>query len=393
MIKDYLVQLRNKLFGVNAVVDKMTEELKKLKTELKPESLALNSQFCQEISAVPSQDSMESLKLSSESLESLLFPKKTQEDEGKLTNSQIVRNHWSEQASPEKIRQRKYVCWMNHPFIEAEYINQKISGNHNDNWLMYMVKKYALNKLELGLSLGCGCGGLERYGIHSGICKKFEAFDIADGAIAIAQEQAEQDGISQKIIYQVKDINSISLDQGKYDIAFASASVHHIKELEYVFAQVSYALKPSSLFILNEFIGPAQFQWTEQQLELMNQLLALLPEKYKLDILSPTPNTLKEKVYRPTIEFMNSFDPSEAIRSDEIIPLLSKDFHIIEKIDYGGTILHILLQNIVGNFDAQSPEDIAILKLLCFIEETLITHKVISSDFALIVAQKKGEKM
>jgi hypothetical protein len=34
MIKDYLVQLRNKLFGVNAVVDKMTEELKKLKTEL-----------------------------------------------------------------------------------------------------------------------------------------------------------------------------------------------------------------------------------------------------------------------------------------------------------------------------------------------------------------------
>ena len=36
MIKDYLVRLRNKLFGVNAVVDKMKDELKNLNIEHSP---------------------------------------------------------------------------------------------------------------------------------------------------------------------------------------------------------------------------------------------------------------------------------------------------------------------------------------------------------------------
>ena len=96
---------------------------------------------------------------------------------------------------------------------------------------------------------------------------------------------------------------------------------------------------------------------------------------------------IKEQVYRPSIDNMNNFDPSEAIRSCDIVPLVTKYFDIEERIDYGGTILHGLLQHIVGNFDPSKEEDIAILRLLGYFEDVLIKENVIPSDFTLIVAR------
>jgi hypothetical protein len=84
---------------------------------------------------------------------------------------------------------------------------------------------------------------------------------------------------------------------------------------------------------------------------------------------------------------MNNIDPSEAIRSGEIMTLLVKYFNILEVNEFGGTILHMLLQDIAGNFDPEREEDMTILNLICYFEEILIKKKVITSDFALIIAQ------
>jgi len=37
---------------------------------------------------------------------------------------------------------------------------------------------------------------------------------------------------------------------------------------------------------------------------------------------------MKERVERSTLEYMNEYDPSEAIRSNEIIPLMNEHFNI-----------------------------------------------------------------
>lgn len=156
------------------------------------------------------------------------------------------------------------------------------------------------------------------------------------------------------INYQVADVNKIVLSKNKYDIAFGSMAMHHFSNLEHIFNELRKSLKPNGLFILNEFVGPSQFQWTEKQINITNELLEILPEKYKVDL---TTGDLKERIYRPAIEFMNDYDPSEAIRSSDIVPLVAKYFKIEERIDYGGTILHLLLQNIVGNFNPSKEED------------------------------------
>ncbi|MDB9411855.1 hypothetical protein [Microcystis aeruginosa] len=152
-------------------------------------------------------------------------------------------------------------------------------------------------------------------------------------------------------------------------IVFASMSAHHFSELEHIYSQVRTALKPNGFFVLNEYVGPTQFQWTDEQLVLINDLLKILPNKYREYIFLP--GQIKQSVFKLTIDEMNSIDPSEAIRSAEVLPLLDNYFNIVERIDYGGTILHQLMQDIVGNFALDKEQDIALLNLICYLEETL----------------------
>jgi hypothetical protein len=84
---------------------------------------------------------------------------------------------------------------------------------------------------------------------------------------------------------------------------------------------------------------------------------------------------------------MNLIDPSEAIRAEDILGCVKNLFSIIEIDCYGGTILHLLLHDIVGNFNINSEYDCTILKLLCEYEKRLIECSILPSDFMLLVAK------
>jgi|SRR3989338_2714214 len=277
--------------------------------------------------------------------------------------------------------------WSDSPLV-LRHIHKCISNDENKGWFQYSCEKYLLNKggVEWGLSIGCGTGALERQCIEMKACNKMDAFDIAEGAIQEAKKSAELEKISE-INYEVKNIEDIILPDKKYDVVFASSAIHHIKNLESTFEKIQNSLKPDGHFILLEFVGPSQFQFPDKVVSIINEILDILPLYYKKNAVT---GKFKESYEKPSIEYMNKNDPSESIRSAEIIPLLSRYFTIIEKKDYGGTILHMLLQEIISNFNHDDFRDVAILKLLILLEGILIRNKVIDSDFSFIVAKKNN---
>ncbi len=298
----------------------------------------------------------------------------------------ITMDHWSRKASMEDHERRRFVSWMNHPVIE-KHINRKISGDAGRNWLDYIKATYAPQVLQRGLSLGCGGGGLERHGLFLEICRHFDAYDVAPGAIEVARSEAAKVGFETQTHYQVRDLNAMTLPPATYDIIFACQSAHHFTEIEHIFSEVGRALKPGGLFILNEFVGPTRFQWTERQLEIVNTILLTLPEDYRRLVLSP--GTVRDQLLRPTVEQMIALDPSEAVRSAELLHLVGTYFEIVEKIDFGGTLLQLLLQDIAGNFNPEKPGDVAMLDLLWMLEERLIRYGSLPSDFTLLVARNR----
>jgi hypothetical protein len=85
---------------------------------------------------------------------------------------------------------------------------------------------------------------------------------------------------------------------------------------------------------------------------------------------------------------MKESDPSEAVRSSDIVPLLSQYFRVLEFKGYGGSLLHDLLLDIAGNFSEENPESLDHLRRLFEAEDALIESGRLAHDFAVIVATR-----
>ena len=120
----------------------------------------------------------------------------------------------------------------------------------------------------------------------------------------------------------------------------------------------------------------------------MNGLLLALPESPSAQ---PWTGSSKTEVVRPDEEEVYEVDPSESVRSDEIMGLIEERFEIVYRADFGGTLLQFVLSDIAGNFDPADPKDVAMIDLVCLYEKTLIDEGVLPSDFVYLVAKRLPE--
>jgi SAM-dependent methyltransferase len=236
------------------------------------------------------------------------------------------------------------------------------------------------------LSLGCGWGILERTALQLEICEYCEAYDIAPEAVATAQDEAQKAGLGQRVRYFCSDLNKIKFEPNSFDICFAGAILHHVADLEHLLDQVKSSLREGGLFVIIEYVGPSRFNWSDKVELLMNQILSVLPQSYRVSLKDE--KTIKGGIARPSSADVIRVDPTEAIRSDEICDLLGRNFEIIHQADFGGTLLQFTLADIVGNFEPGDARDDALLDMMILLEQTLIDEKVIPSDFTFVVCKK-----
>ena len=87
---------------------------------------------------------------------------------------------------------------------------------------------------------------------------------------------------------------------------------------------------------------------------------------------------------------MKADDPSECVRSDEIIPVLRTFFKRMDIRHYNGSLLfHALDEKFYNEYDLNRREDRLLLDLLITIEKSLIEMGELSSDHAHIIAIKQ----
>ena len=265
-------------------------------------------------------------------------------------------------------------------------INRFISGNKEINHCEYITGKYFSSSSELhALSLGCGSGQNELRWAEMKIFKQIDAFDISDSRIAYAREQAGKKAVSDIIQYNVADVSVLDLGIECYDLIFFEGSLHHFSSLTELLQRVKIALKPIGYLLVKDFVGPRRFQWSDRQLKLTNAFLAILPHKYRVKWGG---SGIKKMVFRPSKLSMILNDPSEAVESDQILPVLNQYFELVELKKLGGTIILLLLGDIAHNFVKEDPESQSWLKFCFDTEEFLIQQNQIPSDLIMGIFKK-----
>jgi SAM-dependent methyltransferase len=271
--------------------------------------------------------------------------------------------------------------WQSHP-LTLRHINRLITGDEAEDWLAFTKRRFFPEGAARGLSLGCGHGSAERDAIQVGLCREFDALDIAEEALVVARRDAERAGLGDRIDYRQADLNTVQLDDDAYDVVIAVQVLHHVDALEHLLDEVVASLRPDGLFVVNEYVGPARFQWLDKTQTIMNRILELLPEEYKVN---PRNGFIKDRIERAPAEEIARVDPSESIRSDEIPELLRSRFDVRYHADFGGTINQFLLADIAANFRDDDPKDVALLDLISLLDEELVAERVLPSDFAFYV--------
>lgn len=293
----------------------------------------------------------------------------------------LASRHWD--ARVEQVESATPQGWLDVELVELEHIRPRISGDPAVPYLQHFLSAHLphapVNRL---LSLGCGGGNLERDLIALGAADHIDASDVSAGSIELARRLAAEQGLGERIHYWVADLNRDTLPESAYDAVVIKQALHHFENLEHVYRQIRGSLRPGGLFMFNEFVGPTRFQWTDLQLGHMNRLLGELPKAIRTAL--PV-----VEIRRPLVCDMIALDPSESVRSAELLPLLENEFEILELKPYGGTLLHILLSYLLPVIDWNDPRHIELLRGLMVEEGRLLDAGEIPSDFAYVVARPR----
>lgn len=273
--------------------------------------------------------------------------------------------------------------WWDSPVIVAE-CQKMISGNANMNMQQFFKKCLQGHSLEKGLSICSGSGEFERSVIDNGLCRQIDAYELSEERVEEGRTMAKKGGYA--IRYYQEDVNQAVFKNDHYDIFFSWSALHHIENLEGVIYNARRCLKKKGVLAAQEYIGPNRFQWTDKQLEILNRILKRLPERLRTD---PKTGNVKERVKRPTINHMMNTDPSEAVRSSEIIPVLQKHFNIRILRYFGGAVFHPLFDDIMSNFDPENEIEAALIEMILLLERVMTEEKALENDYVIILAERK----
>lgn len=281
------------------------------------------------------------------------------------------------------------VYWLAVPTVMARHQRRACAGGSYPSWVEYCLETF----LPKGgsrrmLSVGCGYGDLERHLMRLQACAVCDAVDIAPAAIESATTAAAAEGFT-GIRYRCADVETQPLEKGIYDAVWFNGSLHHIQALERVLERVHDSLKPDGLVFVNEYVGANHFGFPPIQRDAISNAFYLIPPRYRRSFIPSSFGQLATQAPIPDPADVKRADPSEAVRSQDIVPIITSKFDVLAINPCGGSILQFLLSGIAGNFRAEDPLSMLVLDMLMKVEDALIDTGTIGSDFVVIAAKKR----
>ncbi len=293
-----------------------------------------------------------------------------------VSDSDRVANLWGINARDKENNFQQWRHWSAHPVTSAE-INKAISGNSSVGWMQYLKESRFVRPKQKGLSIGCGNGSVVIDAVARNVVDFMVGVDLSPVAIDIAKSKAAALNFHDKTRFEVCDVNAWRINE-KFDLIIFEQSLHHVSSLDRVLMMCRDALTDSGFLVINEYVGPDRFQWSDHVENLMNDLMDILPTRLRMH---PDTGVLKPLMNRIDPQAVIDLDPSEAIHSADILPSISRYFDCIEVKNFGGTLLQFLLSDIAVNFNPNKDEDVALLRMMSLFERHLTKIGHIESNF------------
>jgi SAM-dependent methyltransferase len=294
--------------------------------------------------------------------------------------SRRVVEHWTRMHARED--RGTHDNFLGHPLVQGYLCLRAVGGFIG---MMDAVVNQVRDRTRPGarlLSPGCGRGDKERILAAALPDREFVGLDITPEILELAREEAERRGLV-NLRFELGDFNRLELESRSFDVVLGLGSIHHVEALERFWEEVRRALRPGGIVVAQEYIGPNRMQWEEAQVREGSRVLAeLVPDEHKVHHRDVRPMDLA---------VLLADDPSEAVRSRDILPTLrAAGFSVPGFAGAGCALLQPVLMHQVQTFDPKDWDHNLCLMRIFREEDRLMKAGVLGDDFAMFVAAPPG---
>ncbi|MFY8004697.1 MAG: class I SAM-dependent methyltransferase, partial [Chitinophagaceae bacterium] len=220
--------------------------------------------------------------------------------------------------------------------------NKLITDDENLGYEAYVSNKFLKNRAGNMLSIGSGSCTKELSFARLNPHWEITCIDFSDKLLKVGEKIAAAEKLT-NIFFIAEDIHQYHLPSSFFDVVLFNSSLHHFHQIDKIIQKINNALLPKGKLIINEYVGPNRLQYSYHQLKAINNCLQLIDKPLRKMFLS---SIYKNKYYGSGLLRMIISDPSECVKSEDILLVIHHYFTIVEEKAVGGNLLMPVLKDI-----------------------------------------------
>ncbi|MCH7580972.1 MAG: class I SAM-dependent methyltransferase [Chloroflexi bacterium] len=216
--------------------------------------------------------------------------------------------------------------------VTDSYQNEIYTGDEDIPWYE-TIPNYG--SFERGCALGAG-GTKQRTRILQQNPKlHLTIYDISKESLAVL----DRDLASQfpgRVVTKLTDLNFVELPENSFDLFISSGCLHHLYNLEHVAFQINRSLTPDGYFFLEDYVGEARFQFSEEKKRTFAEAFAEAQSRQR--------SIRHWRIAWPDLDDWN-YSPFEALRSNETLEIFRRYLTEV-KVRTAGAIIGLILLSV-----------------------------------------------
>lgn len=209
-------------------------------------------------------------------------------------------------------------------------LDERATGSPDTTWFEHL--RDHSGPFRHALVLNCGNGWVERELIDRGVVSSAVGVDVSDELLDEARTAAG----GRALRYERLDTNTAAFPDEAFDLVVNHAALHHVAHLDRVLRRLHEILEPDGVLVSWDYVGPHRNQYRAREWEAAWEVNLRLPE------------AARQTMIYPLLPAMIAGDPTEAIHSELILPVMERYFAFEHRRDLGGGIGYLLLTHNEG---------------------------------------------
>lgn len=211
---------------------------------------------------------------------------------------------------------------------------------------------------------------------------EFDCLELSPDRNQRAREMIEAEGLAAHFNILEQDMNQWEPEHN-YAGFMAHHVLHHIVDLEALFASINACMSDTSVFVSIDMIGRnGHMRWPESE-ALINAIWKTLPEKYKY-------NHQFQKLHPEFVNWDCAQRGFEGIRAEDILPLLITNFDCEKFLGYGNLPDMFVERGYGHNYDKNDPHDVTFIDSLALLNDFYLNSGYLKPSIMFSTWKKRG---